>query len=77
MAFKMNGWSAFKNEDDDKAKKLRKLRDRYIEGNAATRDSIINLPIIKNQLKKEKNEKTNYFIFINKHYLCWASKRLF
>jgi len=54
MAFKMNGWSAFKNEDDDKAKKLRKLRDRYIEGNAATRDSIINLPIIKNQLKKEK-----------------------
>ena len=45
MAFKMNGWSAFKNKDDDaKKKEILKLRNEWIKGNKKTRDSIASLP---------------------------------
>ena len=46
----MRGWSALKK--DDEKKKLLELRDEYLKGDKAKRDSIINLPIIKKKLKK-------------------------
>ena len=38
-------------------KKLLKLRDEYVKGDAAKRDSIINLPIVQKNLEKGKKFK--------------------
>lgn len=53
MAFKMKGWSAFKNkDDDDKKRKIIELRDKWIKGDKATRDSIASLPHVGGDFKK-------------------------
>ena len=55
MAYRQKGFSPFTQKDsDDKKKKLLELRDKYLKGDKAKRDSIINLPIIQKELKKKK-----------------------
>tara|TARA_R100001463_G_scaffold135760_2_gene199594 strand:- start:47 stop:271 length:225 start_codon:yes stop_codon:yes gene_type:complete len=66
MAFKMKGWSAFKqdeNDEKDRKQALKELASKWAKGDEETRDSIANLDYVGGDFMeyfRKEAENVNY-----------------